>query len=61
MRFYWLQDRSKQGQFNIYWSPGTNNLADYYTKNFSDLDHIQKQHLYLYEPYVINFIYGHAV
>eukprot|EP00536_Pseudo-nitzschia_multiseries_P010327 jgi/Psemu1/25590/gm1.25590_g len=22
MRFYWLRDRAKQGQFNIFWEPG---------------------------------------
>ena len=28
MRFYWIQDRTNQGQFTIYWSPGVTNLAD---------------------------------
>ena len=23
MRFYWLQDRVKQEQFNVFWAPGT--------------------------------------
>jgi hypothetical protein len=22
MRFYWIEDRVKQGQFNVYWGPG---------------------------------------
>jgi hypothetical protein len=22
MRFYWIKDRVKQGQFNVYWGPG---------------------------------------
>ena len=26
MRFYWIQDRSKQGQFIIYWRTGAHNL-----------------------------------
>ena len=43
IRFYWLQDRSKQGQFNIYWGPGNYNCGDYYTKKFSAADH-QKRH-----------------
>jgi hypothetical protein len=31
MRFYWIKDRVKQGQFNVYWGPGYQNLADYFT------------------------------
>jgi hypothetical protein len=22
MHFYWIKDRVKQGQFNVYWGPG---------------------------------------
>jgi hypothetical protein len=33
MPFYWIKDRVKQGQFNVYWSPGYQNLADYFTKH----------------------------
>jgi hypothetical protein len=32
MRFHWLWCRNTQGQFRCYWQPGTQNLADYYTK-----------------------------
>jgi hypothetical protein len=28
MRFYWIKDRVKQGQFNVYLGPGYQNLAD---------------------------------
>ena len=31
MRFYWVRDRVKQGQFYIYWRRGTDHLADYHT------------------------------
>jgi hypothetical protein len=31
-RFYWIKDRVKQGQFNVYWGPGYQNLANYFTK-----------------------------
>ena len=31
-RFYWLQDRVKQGEFRVFWAPGKYNLADYSTK-----------------------------
>ena len=32
VRFYWLRDRAKQGQFYIYWDSGKNNFADFHTK-----------------------------
>ena len=47
MRFYWVQDRVKQGQFHIYWAPGSINLADYYTKHFSAADHRRLRGKYL--------------
>ena len=50
MRFYWLQDRTEQGQFHLYWSPGGNNRGDYFTKKFSPADHVRKRPLYLFEP-----------
>ncbi len=33
MRFHWLRCRNTQGQFHYYWRPGTQNLADYFTKH----------------------------
>ena len=33
MQFNWLQCRDAQGQFRFYWRPGTQNLADYWTKH----------------------------
>jgi hypothetical protein len=39
MRFYWIQDRTLQGQFLIYWRPGADNLADYHTKHHSAAHH----------------------
>ncbi len=33
MRFHWLGCRNAQGQFCYYWRPGTQNLADYFTKH----------------------------
>ena len=34
MRFHWLRCRGAQGQFRFYWSPGTTNLGNYFTKHF---------------------------
>jgi hypothetical protein len=35
MRFHWLRCRNAQVQFCYYWRPGTQNLADYFTKHHS--------------------------
>ena len=49
MRFYWVIDRIKQGQFKVYWRPGSTNLADYPTKHHSAEHHIKVHPLYLHE------------
>ena len=33
MRYNWLVDRVKQGQFNVMWCEGHKNIADYFTKD----------------------------
>lgn len=33
MRFHWLRDRETLKQFRIYWRPGKQNMADYWTKH----------------------------
>ena len=32
MRFHWIRDRVRQGQFEVIWKPGKDNLADFFTK-----------------------------
>ncbi len=39
MRFHWLRCRNTQGQFRYYWRPGTQNLADYFTKHHPATHH----------------------
>jgi hypothetical protein len=48
MRFYWIKDRVKQGQFNIYWGPGFQNLADYFTKHHSPAHHKRMRDVYIH-------------
>ncbi len=36
---HWLRDREAQGQFGIYWRPGKNYLANYFTKHHSPAHH----------------------
>jgi hypothetical protein len=33
MRFHWLHCPKAQDQYRFYWRPGTQNLADYWTKH----------------------------
>jgi hypothetical protein len=47
MHFYWIKDRVKQGQFNVYWGPGYQNLADYFTKH-----HLPAHHKIMREIYI---------
>lgn len=49
MRFYWLRDRIRQGQFKIYWKYGVFNDGDYETKH-----HPMKHHIVLRSKYVAN-------
>lgn len=50
MRFYWLKDRAEQGQFKIFWAPGDENWADYFTKHHSGPHHQQLRPVFLERP-----------
>jgi hypothetical protein len=50
MRFYWIRDRVRQGQFHIYWKRGILNRADYFTKHHPASHHQQIRSSYLYSP-----------
>ena len=47
MRLNWIKDRVLQKQFYIYWTKGSKNLADYFTKHFSPSYHQNIRPLYL--------------
>jgi hypothetical protein len=49
MRFYWIRDRVKQGQFLVHWRKGSENLADYFTKHHSPSHHRKIRSQYLVE------------
>ena len=49
MRFYWVRDRVKQGQFIIYWRKGSDNIADYFTKHHPPAHHRRLRARYLHE------------
>ena len=56
MRFYWVRDRVDQGQFHVYWKPGTTNLADYVTKHHTATHHQLMRPIYLHKANYINTI-----
>jgi hypothetical protein len=48
MRYHWIRDRVVQGQFNIFWDAGTNNLADYFTKHHAPIHHQKVRPIYVH-------------
>jgi hypothetical protein len=48
MHVYWIKDRVQQGQFNVYWGLGYQNLADYFTKHHSPADHKRMHDIYMH-------------
>jgi hypothetical protein len=48
MRFYWIKDRVKQGQFHVYWGPGFQNVVDYFTKHHSPAHHKRTRDIYIH-------------
>jgi hypothetical protein len=49
MRYHWLTDRVRQKQFEVYWRPGRENLADNHTNHHSAQHHKDMRHLILHE------------
>ena len=50
MRFYWIRDRTRQGQFHIIWKSGKLNKANYFTKHFPGKFHQEIRSSYLHVP-----------
>ena len=48
MRFFWVTDQTKLGNFDIQWHPGKENLADYFTKHFDSRHHQEVRPWYLH-------------
>jgi hypothetical protein len=48
MHFYWIKYWVKQGQFKIYWGPGFQNLADYFTQHHSPAHHKRILNIYIH-------------
>jgi hypothetical protein len=48
MRFYRIQDRVEQGQFDVGWAAGDTNMGDYFTKHHSHTHHKRIRQYYLH-------------
>jgi hypothetical protein len=48
MRYYWIRDRVRQGQFHIFWRKGKLNRADYFTKHHPPAHHQAVRPSYLH-------------
>jgi len=49
MRFYWIRDRVRQGQFHIYWQRGEANKDDYFTKHHAQKHHKEMRKVYFHQ------------
>jgi hypothetical protein len=58
MKYYWLQDRFRQKQFDVYWRPGRGNLGDYHTKNYSAQHHKDMRPIILHRANSLNVLRG---
>ncbi len=50
MRFYWIRNRVRQGQFHIYWSKGQTNCANHFSIYHLSSHHQAIPPAYLYTP-----------
>jgi hypothetical protein len=58
IKYYWLQDRVRQNQFDVYWRPGKADIGYYLTKH-----HLAKHHKYmrpiiLHQANILNVLRG---
>jgi hypothetical protein len=51
MRFYWMRDRTKQGQFCTFWRAGILNQADYFSKAHSAKHHQEQRSIYIHQAH----------
>jgi hypothetical protein len=58
MRYHWLTGRVLQKQFDVYWRPGHENLADYHRKRNSAQYHKYMCHLILHEANSLQVLLG---
>ena len=52
MRWYWLKYQIESKRYNVYFKPGSQNKADYFTKNHSPTHHRQSRYTFLHQENV---------
>jgi hypothetical protein len=60
MKHYWLQDRERQKQFDIYWCPGKDNFGNYHTKHNPAQHHQDMRPKLLHQANSISVLRGCA-
>ena len=61
MRFHWVKDRVRQGQFIVYWSPGRNNPADYVTKHHPANHNLAQRKLHFNTQHLANVVVSYLL
>jgi hypothetical protein len=60
MKYYWLQDRVRPKQFDVYWRPGKDNLPDYHTKHHPAQHHEDMRPILLHQANNLTVLRGCA-
>jgi hypothetical protein len=60
MKYYWLQYRVRQKQFDFYWRPGKYNLVYYHTKHHPAQHHQYMRPILLHQANSLNVLRGCA-
>jgi hypothetical protein len=60
LKYYWLQDRVRQKQLDVYWRPGKDNLGDYHTKHHPAQHHQHMGPILLHQANSLNVLRGCA-
>lgn len=50
MRWHWIRDRVKQGQFSVHWISGAQNIADFFTKSIPIHKHAEFTPILVHAP-----------
>ena len=61
IRYYWLRDRIKQGQFVLKWEEGSTNKVDYFTKHHPPWHHKEMGHMYIQKMNAARALVGPSV
>lgn len=50
MRYHWIRDRVELQELRVDWKPGSENLADYFTKTHPVHHHLEQRQVYVKDP-----------